>query len=337
MTTPFQILQDDWVLVTPLGDYAHQMGIQRLTADGIAAMANRFNSFASRLGRLFGGVPLFEGHHDTDPELYPNGKSFAWVMELQNRADGLWARLKWTDEGRALIQNGNYKFLSPVWNAREAGRENGRTIYIPESLLSLALTNLPNLPLPPLANNQSHMKTITELLELPTDANPDAICEAVTRLKSQVTTLGNESENLRKATDEKLTTLQNTLSTQTSALSTAQSELAAHRTARIGLILANAIRDNRITLAEKDQWLTDLTASFETKSAEIESLPPKLNTQSVTRELGNEKAAYDTEATRRAALTGFIEEKMANGLSYDDAWLLAKVERADIFANMVRK
>jgi len=41
-------------------------------------------------------------------------------MELQDRAgDGLWGRVKWTNEGRAMVTSGNYKFISPVWNVRE--------------------------------------------------------------------------------------------------------------------------------------------------------------------------------------------------------------------------
>jgi phage I-like protein len=187
MTTPFQLLQDDWIQIAPLGDHPHQLGIQRIDAAAVTAMANRFNCFSARLGRLFSGVPLFEGHHDTDPEKYPNGKSFAWVMELQDRAgDGLWGRVKWTNEGRAMVTSGNYKFISPVWNAREIARENGRPVFRPESLLSLALTNLPNLPLPPLANEQCNMNTITQILALPETATADEICAAVTTLKNSI-------------------------------------------------------------------------------------------------------------------------------------------------------
>lgn len=61
---------------------------------------------------------------------------------------------------------------------------------------------------------------------------------------------------------------------------------------------------------------------------------PSLNTQSQTRDLGNEKGAYDTAATRQASITAFITEQMTNGLSYDEAWAQAKLKRADIFANM---
>ena len=358
MNTPFVLLQDDWIQIAPLGDHPHQLGIQRVTADSAAAMANRFNSFRARLGRLFSGVPMFEGHHDTDPDKYPNGRSFAWVMELQNRAaDGLWAKMKWTDEGRDLVATGKYKFISPVWNAREIARENGRPVFIPETLLSLALTNLPNLPLPPLANSESHMKTITELLELPNEATPDQICEAVTRLKGEVLTLTNQSSNLRTSetsfreseqqeggTDsrraweaksaETIRALENQLTTRNSELTTAQSQFATERSARIELVLANAIEAGRITLAQREDWKSKLEQDFAVAEAALANCAPALNTKSVTRELGNQKSAYDTAATRQLALTSFITEQLSKGLSYDEAWAKAKTDRSDIFANM---
>jgi hypothetical protein len=171
MITPFQVLQDEWIQIAPLGDHPHEQGLQRIDRESIATMANRFNSISAKIGRMFAGVPLFEGNHDSDPEKYPNGRSFAWVTELQDRAaDGLWARLRWTNEGRQLVRNGNYKFVSPLWTARPIGDENGQKVFRPEMLLSLALTNLPNLPLPPLANSKNNMKTLTENLGLNEDA-----------------------------------------------------------------------------------------------------------------------------------------------------------------------
>jgi hypothetical protein len=70
----------------------------------------------------------------------------------------------------------------------------------------------------------------------------------------------------------------------------------------------------------------------------LEILDANLNTQTDAdhRDLINQRRAYDTEATRRAALVGYIAEQQAKGLSYDDAWARAKVERAEIFSNMHR-
>jgi hypothetical protein len=317
MITPFQILQDEWIQIAPLGDHPHEKGIQRIDCECVASMANQFNSISSKIGRMFAGVPMFEGHHDSDPERYPNGRSFAWVRELQDRAgDGLWARLRWTVQGRDLVRNGNYKFVSPLWTARPVGEENGRKVFRPEMLLSLALTNLPNLSLPPLANSKSYMKTLTEILGLNEDAAAEQICSAAE-------TLANARLNLQKNAEA----LANDLAAE-------RKKVEEERAARIELILANAIVAGRLTLAEKDRWRGELQRDLVTAERTLAGATLVLNQVSQTEGLGNEKAAYDTEATRRIFLNAFMVEKMENGMSHLAAWELAKTMHSQIFEKM---
>jgi phage I-like protein len=333
LSTPFRVLQDDWVMLAPMGDFAHELGIQRFTPATIQNMANRFNGLLGKLGRLFSGAPTFEGHHDIEPDKYPNSKSYGWIMSLDARADGLWGRMVWTPEGREMLQNGAFKFVSPVFLGKPIGQENGRTVFDPVAFKSLALTNQPNLPLPPLANTKDSMTTITSLLELPNEASADQILEAVTRLKGQVTTLSNETTNLRqseKSVVEKSSTLETNLANAIARADATQTRL-------VGMILENAVRESRITLAQRDHWKAELEKDLAAAEAQLAKQQPTLNTTSVTRELGNEKGAYDTEATRRAALVGYISEQQAKGLTYDEAWSRAKVERAALFEHMVRK
>jgi hypothetical protein len=326
MITPFTILQDEWVMLAPVGDHPHPLGIQRFTPTAIQNVANRFNGFLAKLGRLFSGAPTFEGHHDIEPQLYPNSKSFGWIMALEARADGLWGRMTWTPEGREMLQNGAFKFVSPVFLGNPIGQENGKTVYDPIAFKSLALTNQPNLPLPPLANEKDNMNTITEILQIQSDATAEQIIEAARALNGRVTTL------------------QNSVSSQETALTTAQTQLAnaiaradTAQTRLIGMILDNAIRESRITLAQRDHWKAELEKDLAAAEAQLVKQQPTLNTTSVTRELGNEKGAYETEATRRAALIGYISEQQAKGLTYDEAWSRAKVERAALFEHMIRK
>jgi hypothetical protein len=176
MVHPFTLLQDVWVMLAPLGDFPHPLGIQRITPTAIANMATRFNGLLGKLGRLFGGAPTFEGHHDIEPEKYPNSRSYGWIMSLEARDDGLWGKMTWTPEGREMLQNGAFKFVSPVFIGKPIGQQNGQTIYEPIAFKSLALTNEPNLPLPPLANQKDNMQTITEILGLnaPRNRRPDS-------------------------------------------------------------------------------------------------------------------------------------------------------------------
>jgi hypothetical protein len=322
----FQILQDEWVMLAPLGDHPHALGIQRFTPIAIQNMATRFNGLLGKLGRLFSGAPTFEGHHDVEPDKYPNSKSYGWIMSLDARADGLWGRMVWTPEGRQMLQNGAFKFVSPVFIGRPIGQQNGQTVFDPVAFKSLALTNEPNLPLPPLANEKDSMQTITEILQLQPEATAEQIIEAARTLHGRVTTL------------------QNSVSTGETALTTAQTQLAnaiaradAAQARLVGMILENAIRDSRITLAQRDHWKAELEKDLAAAETALANSAPVLNTKSMTRDLGNEKGAYDTEATRRAALVGYIAEQQSKGLTYDEAWSRAKVERADVFASMARR
>jgi hypothetical protein len=326
MVTPFQLVQDEWVMLAPLGDHAHALGIQRFTPGFIQNMANRFNGFFARMGRLFSGAPTFEGHHDIEPDKYPNSRSYGWIMALEARADGLWGKMTWTPEGREMLQNGAFKFVSPVFIGKPIGQENGRTVFEPVAFKSLALTNEPNLPLPPLANQKDNMQTITEVLQLNADATAEQIIEAARNLRGQTETLANTVT----ARDTALTTAQTELANAVTRANTIQTRL-------ITMILDNAVSENRITLAQRDHWKGEFEKDFAATETQLANQRPVLNTESTTRELGNHKNAYDTEATRRSALTAYIAEQESKGLSYDEAWQRAKSERADIFANMKAK
>jgi phage I-like protein len=397
MVHPFTLLQDDWVMLAPLGDHPHALGIQRFTPEFIANMANRFNGLLAKLGRLFSGAPTFEGHHDIEPDKYPNSRSYGWIMNLEARADGLWGKMTWTPEGREMLQNGAFKFISPVFLGKPIGQQNSQTVFEPIAFKSLALTNEPNLPLPPLANSKDHMNTITQILELPSEASADEICAAAQQLKNstkttlaklreilqpspdlispeRTSTLGNKLEaglgsqilqlpadatadqilEAARALNVRVTTLENenqTLRTSASSadeqarvltntqtdLSNAVARADVAQTRLIGMLLDNAIRDGRVTLAQRADWQTKFEKDFAAAEMQLANQQPTLNTESKTRELGNQKNAYDTEATRRAALVGYITEQQAKGLSYDEAWSKAKVARADVFANMKPK
>lgn len=313
MNTPFQLLQDDWIQIASIGEFPHQMGLQRLDAEAITSMTNRFNGFFSKLGRMFAGVPVYQGHHDTDPATYPDGKSYGWIMALDNRGkDGLWGQVKWTEDGRALVAGGAFKFVSPVWNAKEVTRINGRPVYRPETLISLALTNNPNLPLPPLANESNNMNTLSEILQVQPDASAEQIIEAARNLRSQTETLTNTATSEKTRAD-------------------------AANADRIELALAAAISNSRITIAERADWKEKLEKDFPGNYALLTHKKTDLNTQSQTKDLGNEKKVFDNEATRRAELTGYLAEKQAAGMSYDQAWALAKKERAGLFEQMGKK
>lgn len=60
-----------------------------------------------------------------------------WIVELQSRDNGIWGRVEWTQTGTALMQDGAYKGISPVFDHAKDG-----TVL---RIRNAALTNNPNL------------------------------------------------------------------------------------------------------------------------------------------------------------------------------------------------
>ena len=76
--------------------------------------------------------------------LYPTGEptpAAGYVQKLEQRADGLWALVEFTERAAAMIKAGEYRFCSGVFAFERRDRQTGDVI--PCMLDSIALTNRP--------------------------------------------------------------------------------------------------------------------------------------------------------------------------------------------------
>jgi phage I-like protein len=152
LANTFQVLQGDWVQITPYGDFPHDAGIQRVDAEAGRQMVQSFNAeMANEAGR-FVGLPWYIGHPDLDRSCYRDGASYGRIKQLQTRNDGLYGRVKWANAGDELIRDGAYAYFSPCWDGELVGEVNGKKIIRPSQLRSVGFTNTPNIPVMPLAN-----------------------------------------------------------------------------------------------------------------------------------------------------------------------------------------
>ena len=69
----------------------------------------------------------------------------AWCNALEVADDGLYGAFNLTPRGRELVENRAYRFVSPGWALSKDGT--------PLHLISVALTNRPNLPVRPVVNS----------------------------------------------------------------------------------------------------------------------------------------------------------------------------------------
>src|ERR1043166_7853037 len=105
-TTNSQLLH-----LSPLGDFPHSKGLQRIDHEAIRQLTAEFNSLPAKLGRLFVGVPFYIGHPDVPglENTYPDKKAYGWVIHLVCEQDGLYAQVKWSKAGAELIKEGYYR------------------------------------------------------------------------------------------------------------------------------------------------------------------------------------------------------------------------------------
>ncbi|MDR1414150.1 MAG: phage protease [Puniceicoccales bacterium] len=132
----------EWIKLVNFGEYQHSKGIQLFDERAANAIVEYFHSLRGRLMRKFHGIPIFIGHPD-DPEFSSrNGKVYGRVEDLKVEDDALWILIKWTEIGRELFKNGIIRHLSPRWLTVRA--RDGK--LFPKRLLSIGLTNHPNIP-----------------------------------------------------------------------------------------------------------------------------------------------------------------------------------------------
>jgi len=216
MNTPilnrdFQHPADGWYHFEPKGEHPNRgAGIVQVIDDvACEAIANRFNADAEA-GQLSHGHEMLidQEHfsHDSDKET----RAFGWLGRLQNRADGIYGKIRWSATGKTAVDGGDYRFFSTEYdpeNLQVLNRETNRVR--PLVLSGLTLTNRPNnrggrpitnrntLPDDPanppagdladIQNRKHKMKQIATRLGLSADASEEAIIGELAKLENRAT------------------------------------------------------------------------------------------------------------------------------------------------------
>lgn len=152
----FKLPEDGWFHLVPKGRFPvvdpekpSRKIIQVVDDAALKSMLDRFKSESQQPN--FPGLLVDYDHFSYDA----SGSSVAsgWVSELQNRADGIWGKVRWTDSGEAKLRGGAFRFISPVFD-KAGSQKLSETEFRPMRLDSLGLTNSPNLRgMVPLANS----------------------------------------------------------------------------------------------------------------------------------------------------------------------------------------
>lgn len=219
----------EWIHLLPAGEIFTNDG------RGPYRVANITALMASSLGA--GDKLVLDENHSTDLAA-PRGEEAparGWIVELQQRNDGVWGRVEWTDAGRQKVEAKEYRGVSPVILHRKDG-----TI---DAVLRASLTNKPNFQGLTALHSEESMDfraLLVEALGLDGTADDAAIKAAL------------EAKLKAKGGDDAATALQSALTPIASALGLAAGADAAAILAGVEQLRSGDGSDARITALQSE-------------------------------------------------------------------------------------
>lgn len=150
--TAFVVTQKNSLFIS-FGRYPHAKGLQIFDRESAELIAAAMSAVDVKAGALSApSVPIYFGHPDVPgrADSNPAAPAMGWVESANVSGSGLTLNVKWSPDGAAAIANGHFRYYSPNWLLR---RVKGG--IQPVKLLSVGLTNVPNIPVPSLANSRT--------------------------------------------------------------------------------------------------------------------------------------------------------------------------------------
>jgi phage I-like protein len=329
----FELPADGWFHLAPRGEHLHPAtGVTQVIDDtALQAICENFQAATSMPG--FSGALIDYDHFSYDPRCA--SEAAGWIVALKAETGpvpqpGLWARIRWTSEGRASVEAGRYRFLSPVWLTGDCEKLDAadRKRMRPLRLDSAGLTNNPNLKdLAPLSNRNSHfenpflpnvsinnknkdsMKNIHQALGLSPEAAEEQAVTEIVQLKNRATAA---ESRIRALTEEN----------QSLAALRADADLERFQ--------------NRFSPAARDKWRAALLANRQATLELLESLPVPASLPN-TMAPQHLRAATKTPDTRplanRAAeqRQAVLEYKSRHQCGWQQAWDALRSQTPELF------
>jgi hypothetical protein len=176
-----------WVHALPMGEYKHPIhGKLSFTAERIKRFA------ASVRGKVLGVDPDIDYDHKLDPA---HGKKAAgWVKDAEDRPNGLWLLVEFTDTARQMIKNKEYRYFSAEYVDEMEDAQGNKFVDVVrgggltnrpfmKNLVPINLSELGAEEIPPSKENEMDRKKLAKLLGLGEDATDEQV-EAALNAKS---------------------------------------------------------------------------------------------------------------------------------------------------------
>lgn len=135
------------VQLAPYGRFAHSGGMQVFTKEDAKAIVNEWTGLNKILNpHKYMGIPWYVGHpdHPAFKDRYRDTAAYGRIKTMEVGEDGLYANVKFNEEGKRLINQEKFHGHSVNWKVRQEGND-----WRPFSLKSVGFTNEPNIPVKP--------------------------------------------------------------------------------------------------------------------------------------------------------------------------------------------
>lgn len=332
MKNPDSTAIPSWLRLAEYGDWPHPRGLQRFTPAAANTMVRYFKSLRGRLNRKFGGLPVYIGHPDdaqfSGQSGHTDTRAYAWVTDLEARSDGLYGAFKWSASGEALLHNAFYKFLSPRWAMQPLGKDT----FEPIRLLSVGLTNQPNIPGEAIANS---IAVASEVSLHSADSKPD---EQATEQAAQIDIgtlrtalgIGEEIDPLEAISElrEQSERFYRIACEQSEQLATEATDLANARREHVDLVVQNALLSGRIAPHEAANWRQSFAADADSALAALSAHSHSLKTAAIANTRAPQTAATGGTEDFIARVEAHAKAKAMN---FAEAWSDLKRQQPDLF------
>jgi phage I-like protein len=328
---------DGWIHISPFGRYPVTLvdgTPSEIVIDpaSVAAQVSAFDAEAAAAGSDWGGLLVDFDHFSL--EEHRSTEAAGWAEALAARADGLWARIRWTDAGLSAITGGRFRYSSPVHLPSQCDRI--ASSLRPRRLHRLALTNDPRMlrgdsRMRPISSRSSATPTPTptnphtegpamdykvlllQILGLPAEADDAAIQAAIDASAKADTDAAAEAEAMKSR-----------LATAEAALSANRADVTIAQFEREGMAIASRDDIRKALIADHDGTLRAIRALRPAAAAGSEPLRSRASATAPAAAVTGANDAAREEAIAAAAKTYNLKSRA-------DAVARAQLSRPDLW------
>jgi phage I-like protein len=319
----FSLPEDGWSMLIPMGEFPGEAILPDGTKKPVIQIFDRkgLEKIVAEYSAAETLIDYEHFSHDLDKATNAGG----WFSEIELRDDGVYSKNRYSAQGRADVEGGNYRYISPEFDSVEVVEGNR---VRPQKLSGAALTNRPALKtLKPLSNREgTHTETkpkdsmnkiiaaLAPFLALPTDAEEATVLNRLGEIPTDTTLEG------LLADQTEIVSLRN----RNKELLDAQVEADLDRFESEGVI-KNRASVKKLLLANRE----DTIAMLEELKPSAQEAPARVFNRSTAKAPEVDLDQLKTQADQQEAAVQ--DYKIKNRCGYEAAFDAVKREKPELF------